>query len=68
MAAEQVKVNGMSCQHCVKSVTQALESIDGVTNVKVDLLTGLATYETTKPVDKAVVRKAIIDVGFQAEG
>lgn len=68
MAAEQVKVKGMSCQHCVKSVTQALESIDGITNVKVDLLSGLAQYETTKPVDKTTVRKAISDVGFQVEG
>jgi len=67
MAMEQVKVKGMSCQHCVKSVTTALEALDGVVNVTVDLPSGTATYEMSKPVDKAVVVKAINEVGFQAE-
>lgn len=67
MAMEQVKVKGMSCQHCVKSVTTALEALDGVVNVTVDLPSGMTTYEMSKPVDKAVVVKAINEVGFQAE-
>ncbi|MFO7597034.1 MAG: heavy-metal-associated domain-containing protein [Desulfocurvibacter africanus] len=65
MAMEQITVKGMRCQHCVKSVIQALEALDGIGKVKVDLASGVAMYETSKPVDKATVRKAIMDVGFE---
>ena len=65
MTMERITVKGMRCQHCVKSVTQALEALDGVGNVKVDLASGVVTYETGKPVDKATVGKAITDVGFE---
>lgn len=65
MAKEQITVKGMRCQHCVKSVTEALKALDGVGNVEVNLAGGMVTYETSKPVDKAAVRKAITDVGFE---
>ena len=32
----------MSCQHCVRAVTQAIESVAGVESVAVDLASGLA--------------------------
>ena len=35
----------MSCQHCVASTTKALEAIDGINNVTVDLQKGEAHYE-----------------------
>jgi len=37
MAQTEFTVEGMSCQHCVKTVTEALESLDGVKAAKVDL-------------------------------
>lgn len=62
-----IKVKGMSCQHCVKSVTEAVQSVDGAINVNVDLLAKTATYDEKKPVDKAAVVAAITKVGFEAE-
>ncbi len=41
---EKIKVQGMSCQHCVMAVTKALGGIDGIRDVKVDLEKG--TIET----------------------
>lgn len=35
-----LKVEGMSCGHCEKAVTDALTAIDGVNEVKVDLTSG----------------------------
>lgn len=32
-----IKVKGMSCQHCVNAVTKALDSVDGITDVRVVL-------------------------------
>lgn len=60
-----VKIKGMSCQHCVASVTKALSGIDGVTNVVVNLQQGEATYETTKAVAEEAIRKAITGIGFE---
>ena len=60
-----VKVKGMTCQHCVMAVTKALESIDGVTNVRVDLEAGTATYDETAPVDEEKIRGAIEDAGYE---
>jgi copper chaperone len=60
-----IHINGMSCNHCVMAVTKALGSIDGVSNVKVDLAKGEATFDETKPVDRAMIRERIKNVGFE---
>jgi len=60
-----IKVKGMSCQHCVMSVTKALSAIDGLENVKVDLLKGEASFDEAKPVDSEIIRKAIDKIGFE---
>ena len=58
-----VKINGMSCQHCVASVTKALEAINGVTKVSVDLEKGEASYEGD--VDEQEIKDAITKTGFE---
>ena len=60
-----VKIKGMSCQHCVMAVTKALSAVDGITNVEVDLKTGVAKYEEEKPVDAAAVSTAVKKAGFE---
>ena len=59
-----IKITGMSCQHCVASVTKALNEIDGVKNVNVNLEKGEATYEEEKPVPVETVKEAITRTGF----
>ena len=61
---KSIKIKGMSCRHCVMAVTRALESIEGIQNVSVDLKTGTATYEETKPQDTAVIEQAIKKAGY----
>ena len=63
-----ITVKGMSCNHCVMSVTKALEALPGVSGVKVDLLSGKASFEESAPVDQAVVKKAIEKLGFEVIG
>ncbi len=60
-----IKVKGMSCDHCVKAVTKALEEIDGVDNVKVDLERGEATFDETAPVKMSVVEEKIKKAGYE---
>lgn len=62
-----VKIKGMRCGHCVASVTKALEAIEGVTNVKVDLAKGEATYDEARPVDTGRIGAAISAIGFEVE-
>ncbi len=58
-----VKINGMSCQHCVASVTKAIEDVSGVSQVSVDLDKGEATYDGE--VDQLVIKEAITKIGFE---
>jgi copper chaperone len=60
-----VKVKGMSCNHCVMAVTKALNEIDGVEAVRVDLASGEATYDEVKPVDINTVREQIKKAGYE---
>ena len=62
---KSIKIKGMSCQHCVMSVTKALAALDGVKDVKVDLKSGMATYEEVKAVDPKVVAAAIKKAGYE---
>jgi len=39
-----LKVSGMSCEHCVKAVTNALAAIPGVKDIAVSLKTGTASF------------------------
>ncbi len=60
-----IKIKGMSCEHCVMAVTKALGALDGVKDVKVDLKTGIATYEEVNTVDPKKVDAAITKAGFK---
>jgi copper chaperone len=63
-----IRVKGMSCQHCVASVTKALNEIEGVSDVVVDLATGTATYNEKAPVATDTLKKAIAAIGFEVVG
>jgi copper chaperone len=62
---EKIKIQGMSCQHCVMSVNKALTAVPGLTNVKVDLGKGEATFENPQNVSQEKIRKAVEDAGYK---
>jgi copper chaperone len=62
---KSIKIKGMSCQHCVMAVTKALAALDGVKDVKVDLKSGVATYEEVKAVDPKMVAAAVKKAGYE---
>lgn len=62
-----VKVKGMSCQHCVKSVTEAMEKL-GARDVKVDLLSGDVNYAEDAPIAPDAIKDAITKIGFEVVG
>lgn len=60
----RIAVSGMSCNHCVMSVTKALTAIPGLANVAVDLKSGQASFDQTAAVDPETIREAIAKIGF----
>jgi copper chaperone len=68
MATTTLKVAGMTCQHCVRAVTQALESRDGVTRAAVDLQAGRAQvdYDAGRVTPRELAN-AVADEGYEAE-
>ena len=54
-----IKISGMSCGHCQGAVTSALTGLDGVSDVKVDLEKGEATYTATDNVSIETIKEAI---------
>jgi copper ion binding protein len=60
-----IKVKGMSCQHCVMSVTKALSRLEGIKNVQVDLAKGEVRFDNTKEVASNRIAKAIEDAGYE---
>ena len=62
---KSIKIKGMSCQHCVMAVTKALAALDGVKDIKVDLKTGMATYEEMKTISAKEISAAIKKAGYE---
>ena len=60
-----IKIKGMSCNHCVMAVTKALNEIEGIKNVKVDLAKGEAVFDEIKPIDMDLLRKDIKKAGYE---
>jgi copper ion binding protein len=65
MSQTAYTVTGMTCSHCVASVTEEISEIDGVTDVAVDLPTGTVTVTSSKPLDDADIHTAVKEAGYQ---
>ncbi len=59
-----LKVEGMTCHHCVMAVTKALEGVAGVRKAEVDLDAGRARVDGDADVQAMIA--AVQDEGYQA--
>ena len=68
METTTLKVEGMSCGGCVKSVTNVLSALPGVAKADVSLENKIARveYEPGR-VTREDMKHAIVDAGFEAE-
>lgn len=68
MTTTTLNVSGMTCEHCVKAVTEELTAVDGVQEVAVDLVAGgtsSVTVTSEGPLDDAAVRAAVDEAGYE---
>ena len=64
---QEVLVEGMTCSHCISSVTEELSSLDGVDSVAVDLNAGGTSrviIDSRIPIDADVIKAAVEEAGY----
>ena len=67
MASKTYRVEGMTCEHCVRAVTDEVSKVAGVTHVDVDLAGG--TVEVTgEALDDGAVAAAVDEAGYSLGG
>ena len=62
MAEVTMKVEGMSCGHCVMRVKKALETLGGIAEADVDIGTARVKYDESK------VKREDLDAAVEAAG
>ncbi|MEX1299577.1 MAG: heavy metal translocating P-type ATPase [Desulfotignum sp.] len=63
-----INIDGMSCMHCAKSVTDRLNALEGISSTQVNLEQKQAVVESNQPVDKDLVTQTITDAGYTVTG
>ena len=59
-----ISVQGMTCENCVRHVTEALRELPGVTGVEVALASGSATLQSDRPLERAELAHALDEAGY----
>ncbi len=63
----KIKIEGMTCQHCVMRIQKALEEVPGVLAVQVDLKKGEADIEVQDGVTPQILISAIKSAGYESK-
>jgi copper chaperone len=66
-ASTDYLVEGLTCSHCVSSVTEELTAVDGVEHVAVELRAGAAsvvTVTSARPISDDAIRAAVEEAGY----
>ena len=65
MTTETYRVAGMTCGHCVASVTEEIAEIDGVETVDVTLESGEVVVTSNAPLERVSVERAVSEAGYE---
>lgn len=68
MSTSTYTVSGMTCEHCVRSVSEEIGELPGVQSVDVTLESGAVTVTSEAPLDPAAVRAAVEEAGYELAG
>jgi copper chaperone len=68
MSTATYTVTGMTCEHCVRSVSEEIGELPGVQSVDVALQAGAVTVTSDAPLDTAAVRAAVEEAGYELTG
>jgi copper chaperone len=65
MATQVFQVSGMTCDHCVNSVTEEVSEVPGVTNVQVDLEKAELKFDSESEIAFEVIEAAVKEAGYE---
>jgi copper chaperone len=55
---------GMTCDHCARAVRAEVSAIKGVTDVDVDVTSGVLRFTAEQPVSTTALRDAVEEAGY----
>lgn len=61
----KLRVEGMSCGHCMSRVEKALQAVEGVESAEVNLGSGTATVEHSPDVSVEILAEAVENAGYR---
>ncbi len=64
----KLKVEGMTCNHCVMTVKRAVMSVEGVKEAEVSLAHGTVSIKAEEGIDEENIKKAIEQAGYRVAG
>jgi len=67
MAEVTMKIDGMSCQHCVAAVKKAVDAVDGVSSSNVEVGSAIVSFDESKTSSEAI-SGAIQNAGYKIAG
>jgi copper chaperone len=62
---QTLNVKGMTCGHCERTVTEAIQSVDPDAQIKIDRTSGKVEVQTTESID--AIAKAIAEEGYAVQ-
>lgn len=68
MSTHTYKVTGMTCGHCVSAVTEEVQAIPGVTDVRIELAVGgqsTLSIDSNLPITDESVATAVDEAGYE---
>lgn len=65
---KKISIEGMSCNHCVNHVKEALTELNGISSVEVNLASKYAVIEANTNVKDGDIKFAIEDAGYEVVG
>lgn len=66
MSTTTYRVSGMTCEHCVRAVTEEIGDLDGVTSVAVDLVPeGVSSVTVEGDPGESAVSAAVDEAGYE---
>lgn len=63
-----LNVEGMSCNNCVKHVTEALEALPGISEIEITLAEGKVAFRSTGAASEEQIAEALEDAGYDVVG
>ncbi len=68
MVEKTLKVEGMTCQHCVETVKRALYALEGVSHVEVSLQGGTVRVQMQEDIPFHTLKSAVEEWGYKVVG